>query len=155
MGATEFPTTVTFDPKHGVDEAFRLAVAAARYEHGHGGYTGTIAEKHSFKIVAEMGEVDDGQLRIATDRLYAGLEDNGCLIDDDTLAGSKWGPAAAITFTRKGKRLVRFFGWASLLRKDRTMKKTIEAKDYGAPGLEAARQDRDDHDTTRTRPAEA
>jgi len=31
--------------------AFARAVSEARYQSGHGGYTGTIAEKHSFKVV--------------------------------------------------------------------------------------------------------
>jgi hypothetical protein len=32
-------------------EAFRAAVDEAQYQHGHGRYTGTIAEKHSFVMV--------------------------------------------------------------------------------------------------------
>jgi len=31
------------------EEAFRQAVEEAQYEHGHGGYSGTIAEKDSFR----------------------------------------------------------------------------------------------------------
>lgn len=32
-------------------EAFSLAKAEAHYEHGHGGYSGTIAEKNSFEVI--------------------------------------------------------------------------------------------------------
>ena len=35
-------------------EAFRYAQEDARYEYGHGGYTGTIAEADGFKIVTEQ-----------------------------------------------------------------------------------------------------
>ena len=34
-------------------EAFNNAVEEAQYESGHGGYTGTIAEKHAFNLMAE------------------------------------------------------------------------------------------------------
>ncbi len=47
MGATTFLiTSCGKDAK----EAFHRAVEEAAYEHGHGGYTGTIAEKGSFKV---------------------------------------------------------------------------------------------------------
>lgn len=111
MGATNFETTVEI--KTTVKDAFWHARSEAQAEYGRRGYTGTIAEKNDFKVVAEMGQVDDGRRRIAMEKVYAGLEDGGCLIDDDSLAGSKWGPAAAITFERDGKRLATFFGWAS------------------------------------------
>jgi hypothetical protein len=34
-----------------VQEAFDKACEQARYEHGHGGYTGSVAEKHSFVLI--------------------------------------------------------------------------------------------------------
>lgn len=48
MGAQDF-TNVS----QGKDarEAFNAAGDSARYEYGHGGYTGTIAEKHGFRMV--------------------------------------------------------------------------------------------------------
>ena len=48
MGAAEFCTRA-----HGktAKEAFASAVEIARYEVGHGGYTGSIAEKSDFKMV--------------------------------------------------------------------------------------------------------
>lgn len=42
MGATTF---FTYGAGRNVNEAFRSAQDDARYEYGHGGYTGTIAEK--------------------------------------------------------------------------------------------------------------
>jgi len=45
MGATDFTARASGTT---VDEAFRYAVDQAYYWHGHGGYTGTIAEKHGF-----------------------------------------------------------------------------------------------------------
>ena len=47
MGASTFETM-----SHGktAGEAFSAAVDAARYEYGHGGYTGTIAEKYDFAL---------------------------------------------------------------------------------------------------------
>ena len=45
MGATSFFTYATGKT---VSEAFASAQAEARYDHGHSGYTGTIAEKPSF-----------------------------------------------------------------------------------------------------------
>ncbi len=48
MGADEF-STVAFGKD--ANAAFRSATEEARYENGHGGYTGTIAEKHGFTLI--------------------------------------------------------------------------------------------------------
>lgn len=50
MGASTF-----YSKAKGKDaaEAFRHAVDAARYEHGHGGYTGTVAEKSDFVVITD------------------------------------------------------------------------------------------------------
>lgn len=45
MGGTNFETTATGKTAR---EAFANAVSQAQWEHGHGGYTGTIAEKPGF-----------------------------------------------------------------------------------------------------------
>lgn len=47
MGATSFVTTVRGATPH---DAFSSAVNEALYLHGHGGYTGTIAEKSGFTM---------------------------------------------------------------------------------------------------------
>jgi len=54
MGACNF-----FDMEFGkgVREAFNLATHRARYEYGHGGYTGTIAEKSDYVLVARPKRV--------------------------------------------------------------------------------------------------
>ena len=48
MGATNFHT---YAAGKTMEEAFNRAVADACYWHGHGGYTGTIAEKYNFVAV--------------------------------------------------------------------------------------------------------
>ena len=45
MGASEF---INVAEGKTADEAFKKLVAQAQWEHGHGGYSGTIAEKQSF-----------------------------------------------------------------------------------------------------------
>ncbi len=112
MGATTFETTVEITKTP--EAAFWQARDQARHEYGHGGYTGTIAEKGSFKVLAILGPVDENKLREVEGKAMDALEkDDGCLIDDDDLPGTKWGPAAAIIFEKDKKAWIRFFGWAS------------------------------------------
>jgi hypothetical protein len=76
------------------------ASARGGCQHGHGGYTGTIAEKTSFTCIpdSEVGDTDPTE--------YAGQ-----LIDEqDSRIDSKWGPAGCIHI-EDGTYL--FFGWAS------------------------------------------
>jgi hypothetical protein len=86
-------------------EAFQALVDEARHECGHGGYTGTIAEKRGFKMVSVPPGKDPLQ--------YA--ED--CLEDDDHWCQDKWGDAACIAIgpDTKDPDLTSycFFGWAS------------------------------------------
>jgi len=78
--------------------AFNAAVEEACYEHGHGGYTGTIAEKSSFVMIALPAGQDAGE--------YASK-----LLDaDDPRIDDKWGPAGCIEL---GDDEWLFFGWAS------------------------------------------
>ena len=62
MGAKDFMTSA-----YGVsaNAAFRSAVEAAQHENGHGGYTGTIAEKHSFTEVGDLTVVNAKDERAA------------------------------------------------------------------------------------------
>ena len=78
-------------------EAFGKAVEDAQYENGHGGYTGTIAEKGSFVMIT----CDDPNPHAFADKL---VDQGDPRIDD------KWGPAGCISLG-DGKYL--FFGWAS------------------------------------------
>lgn len=84
-------------------EAFRAAVEQARYDYGHAGYTGTIAEKDSFIML----DVSDERLaEIQQQRWfdYSGDDPLWEKVDD------KWGPAGCIDL--KDGRFM-FFGWAS------------------------------------------
>jgi hypothetical protein len=90
-------------------EAFDVLVATAKYECGHGGYTGTIAEKYSFTMIPLPTEV-----RSATDRKalrHLALDYAFKLIDDDDeRVSDKWGPAGCLDL---GDGEYLFFGWAS------------------------------------------
>ena len=98
MGAEPFTTTQSGET---VEKAFRSAVEDAQFMNGHGGYTGTIAEKGSFKLIPRS-EMDEGEDEY--DFAYR-------LIDEcDPRIDSKWGPAGAVKVD-EGKWL--FFGWAS------------------------------------------
>lgn len=79
-------------------EAFASAVAEAQYQHGHGGYTGTLAQKHDFVQIAVPADKEP--------RAFAGelIEASDPRIDD------KWGPAGCIALSDG---LWLFFGWAS------------------------------------------
>jgi len=78
--------------------AFNRAVENALYEHGHGGYTGTIAEKDSF-IEIELPEGIDPV-----------TEANHMIDEDDDRVSDKWGPAGVFAL---GDDRYLFFGWAS------------------------------------------
>lgn len=55
MGAAEFWVRAEGQTAR---EAFARAVDDARYEHGHGGYTGTIAEKHGYQLISVPAGAD-------------------------------------------------------------------------------------------------
>ncbi len=76
--------------------AFRAAVDEARHEFGHGGYTGTIAEKRDFVVLAVPKGRDAKE--------YSGSEEALDLVDD------KWGPAGCVQIAPN---VWAFFGWAS------------------------------------------
>ena len=102
MGATEFFTTSSGKT---AQEAFRSAVEEAQYEYGHGGYTGTIAEKSDCKSASS--QVFESS-EVATE-FAAGKMD-----DPDHWCNDKWGPAAYVSFKNKdGNVKFLFFGWAS------------------------------------------
>ena len=93
MGACSFKNDSTGSS---ASIAFRGAVEQARYMHGHGGYSGTIAEKDDFTVVLPEGSETP-------------LECVGRHIELDTF-GNKWGPAGCVHL---GDNKYRFFGWAS------------------------------------------
>lgn len=68
-------------------EAFRKAVDEARYENGHRGYTGTLAEKGSFVEIRECAPLTMQEAQKQADLLIDAGDER---IDD------KWGPAGCI-----------------------------------------------------------
>jgi hypothetical protein len=96
MGADTFGTRAKGKT---AEEAFRSAVENAQWEHGHGGYSGTIAEKRSFTIIAVPQGMDCIE--------YA----NSLLDGDDPRVSDKWGPAGCV---KLDEGTWYFFGWASL-----------------------------------------
>jgi len=104
MGAETFATV---GRGQNVAEAFENAVRRARYDYGHAGYTGTLAEKSSFTLIEMPNDFEqvipsrDERVQRYADKL---IEDCDPRIDD------KWGPAGAIYL---GGHDWLFFGWAS------------------------------------------
>jgi hypothetical protein len=93
MGANQFSTRARGTT---AEIAFRAAVDEAGYEHGHGGYSGTIAEKRSFVVISVPKGRDPAE--------YANSDEAMAKVDD------KWGPAGCVKIA-DGEWL--FFGWAS------------------------------------------
>lgn len=86
-------------------EAFDRAVKEAQHMHGHGGYTGTIAEKDSFVLIGKTDTLKGA--RALSNRLIS---------DEDPRVDDKWGPAGCIEIGRAdehGDQQYLFFGWAS------------------------------------------
>jgi len=101
MGATEFMTLVSGDSAR---EAFRSATEEARYMHGHGGYSGTIAEKRSFQVIHLPGHPSYP----TPEEAFAYAEK--LLAEGDARVDDKWGPAGCIRVV--GNQWL-FFGFAS------------------------------------------
>lgn len=95
MGASSFYTKAAGETAR---EAFNKARDEARYYHGHGGYTGTIAEKDSFVTIAAPAGKN------ADDYAFELVRNSDSRVDD------KWGPAGCINL---GNGEFLFFGWAS------------------------------------------
>lgn len=104
MGAVPF-----FNDSSGptLKEAFSNSVQQAQHMHGHGGYSGTIAEKSSVTEIPRA-EVPDSMNPIDYARQ---------LIDeDDSRVSDKWGPAGAIKLEsndESNQQTWLLFGWAS------------------------------------------
>ncbi len=92
MGAVDF-THASYGKTP--EEAFKTAQEEARYDHGHAGYTGTIAEKNSFEI---MTVPEDETINDFIDKT---LDDN-----------DKWGSAFCVK-SRDVKDKYIFYGFAS------------------------------------------
>lgn len=109
MGASTFMNKVTAKSP---EEAFRKVRDEALYLHGHGGYTGTIAEKDEFEVITPQGD----PITYANDLLSVWGDDipeqysKGKFKQDQAIVDDKWGPAGCICL-EDGRFL--FFGWAS------------------------------------------
>lgn len=97
MGATNF---ACIGRGKDANEAFSSAREDALYEHGHGGYTGSIAEKDGFKLVTltESELTDLSLFNAKIDELI------------DTEFSDKWGKAGCVKMKED---MYYFFGMAS------------------------------------------
>ncbi len=101
MGASEFFTRAS---GKSAKEAFSAAVDNAAWQHGHGGYTGTIAEKGEFKMASqEVFETIEKAKEFAESKMS----------DDNHWCQDKWGPAACVSYKYGDRINYLFFGWAS------------------------------------------
>lgn len=105
MGASSFQ--IIREVNGNAEKTFRMAVDQAAYEYGHGGYTGTIAEKRFFVLYANCDTLAEAQQTVAD--FWANENKKGI----DAEIDDKWGPAGAVTFKKDGKQFLMFFGWAS------------------------------------------
>lgn len=85
MGAQDF---VTVAQGKTAREAFQAAQRDARFEHGNGGYTGTIAEKPGFTVISEKALGLDAA-RAKAQELIGDESDRAGVCD-------KWGSCAAL-----------------------------------------------------------
>ena len=97
MGAMTFITSGFGDS---VAAAFTDARDRALYDHGHSGYSGTLAEKNEYVVINLPPKEEPYDF---SEKL---INDADPRIDD------KWGPAGAIKFPDEEERWL-FFGWAS------------------------------------------
>lgn len=65
------------------DEAFHAAVEKAGYEHGHGGYTGSIAEKDGFILITDTAAEVKQNIRSQIEKLKGELGPVGTLTKAD------------------------------------------------------------------------
>jgi hypothetical protein len=94
------------------DAAFNAAKQQALHQHGHRGYTGTLAEKDSYLIITSTPVTPEQATAFAADLIRRA----------DPRIDDKWGPAGAIAVRRThpaaedvhaGVDGWLFFGWAS------------------------------------------
>lgn len=87
MGAQDFTQKANGTT---AEKAFRTATEQARFEHGHGGYTGSIAEKYEFVMIDCPGTREPSEfawelILADDDRISDKYGPAGCIqIDDDT-----------------------------------------------------------------------
>lgn len=87
MGADSF-TAVGLHPD--INTAFQQAHEDAVRHYGDRGYTGSLAEKHSYTVITTTPHTREAAYRLAKELIY----------DDDDRIDDKWGPAGAIPLTK-------------------------------------------------------
>lgn len=94
MGAYEFENDIEKNERiTNVNTAFEAATENARWQHGHSGYTGTIAEKSSFVLRNNGKPVEEKDLRgFLNEDFYRSDEPH-----------DKWGPAWAVPVAKDGE----------------------------------------------------
>lgn len=85
-----------------MEEAFKIAHDQACYDHGHAGYSGSLAEKTS---VVFIRDIEEHEVAEAEDKA-----EDVCFADEPPLEG-KWGPAGAFRVKDTTRWLI--FGWCS------------------------------------------
>lgn len=105
MGACDFSLLRKGD---NMNKLFEEAVKEAQYMVGHGGYTGTIAEKHSVVLRKKFPMTE----REAEAFIYGGKNGGGDIEQND-----KWGPAFAVPIceSEENRKFIGyvFYGYAS------------------------------------------
>jgi hypothetical protein len=104
-------------------DAFTFLKEEARYNYGHAGYTGTIAEKDTFDVfpVPEGVRLSEWKNLIMNAGLDGDIADSLSISEQNRLEvargfyGDKWGPAVCIPGAEQGpgQREYLFIGWAS------------------------------------------
>lgn len=135
MGAAQFSTFATGKTP---EAAFSAAVSSAQYEHGHGGYSGTIAEKHVFQMFTPppgIAALDFARWARESEPSGSGRvpeevpsQHKAAVLRAAQISDDKYGPAAAVEIKGEelvalkakypkrfpeGTRVFLFFGWAS------------------------------------------
>jgi hypothetical protein len=102
MGADTFRVTAR---AKSAKEAFDMLYDKAKYDHGHAGYTGTIAEKPGFRIF----ETPEG---MTPKEFIQAIESDKFAYDEKVMEcyDDKWAPAVCV---QVGEDLWTFLGWAS------------------------------------------
>lgn len=115
MGAQQFATRGTGKT---VAEAFATARERAAWEHGHGGYSGSLAEKGDYAVITLPKGVDVEKFVRAVQQFspndkpepFTTAEMQSAWLNAYEKTDDKWGPAGAIQVAPEEWI---FFGWAS------------------------------------------
>ena len=100
MGASVF---TNWEAGKDPDAAFFSLKDREIMQYGFAGYSGRIVEKEDFEIIPQEEFIESG---LTLDEFIDEML-------DDPRFDDKWGPAAALAYTRNGVDGWLFFGWAS------------------------------------------